>query len=300
MTKKITQKVYNKRKETMTHYSFLSRIGKQLRVSAVTVLTISFLFATGVVSAKKRGNINKLAYKYSKHVAVYKIRAAEMGFSVDGMVYQGDLSPNVGGSPSDLSPGAAFVYKRFIDERFSGKFKFRVGSLSGNDKNYADQYPYRGYRGFSFKTLLVDASAAVEWEVLGYKLPYSFWWTSYGVPKTFFTPYVSAGIGFMFFNPEANYDNYDSTKFGPIFKKQYREGIEIDHKKEFSRFAFKIPVTVGVKYYTNKRWCLFLEGEFNVVFTDYLDGISKSVLPNNDDFYSINIGLLHTIPGNVF
>ena len=86
------------------------------------------------------------------------------------------------------------------------------------------------------------------------------------------TPYVFTGIGAVKFNPKAKGLSEDAreTKYF-----ESRQAV----------FNYMIPFGVGYKYDVNKNYTIGVEFSSHLPFTDYLDGVSESADPRNNDWY---------------
>ncbi len=94
-------------------------------------------------------------------------------------------------------------------------------------------------------------------------------------PKRF-TPYLLTGLGFSFFSPET--DGLISE--GDIVDPETLPGV-------FNNTHFTVPIGGGLRYDFSPRHAISLEAAYRYPFTDYIDGISDSRDPDDNDWYII-------------
>lgn len=195
----------------------------------------------------------------------------EGGVSLGLMTYQGDLVDGfVELSETNLSYGIAL--RAILTEKFSVRGGFIGGTLTGKDSNSSS--PGRQARDFRFKSTLNEFHILGEWNFLSNSRS-----SSRGIVlRQNFTPYVFAGIGMIFFQPEVFQGNVPDP-----------EGTD------YSTFNFSIPVGAGFKIGLDDRITISVEGGGRTAFSDHLDGIS--VLGNSDknDWYFVgNVMITYT------
>lgn len=192
----------------------------------------------------------------------------EVGAFVGATAFQGDLVDNLFDF-NELSVGYGAFYRFYTSSDFSFRIGVTAGSFTADDANSSD--PNRVQRGFSVTSNIVDATVIAEWNILGINI--------YGpsaYKKNRFSPYFLLGVGASMYNPEVKTTN---TELRPL-----------DAGKEYADFSMVIPMGLGLKYATDKI-TIGLEGALRAGLTDYLDGISKSGNPDDNDwygFYGIN------------
>lgn len=152
--------------------------------------------------------------------------------------------------------GAYSIARRF-DIRLNGGLQ----QVKAQDsKNSGTQYKARN---LSFKSNVTDVSLSLDWFLLNIK-------------KHGFSPYVTAGVGAMFFNP---------TAVGASGKQHLRElGTEgqgiAGYPGIYRTSAVIIPLGFGVKIATGKRLSVLLDFSYRLTGTDYLDDVSSNRYPN--------------------
>lgn len=110
-------------------------------------------------------------------------------------------------------------------------------------------------------------------------------------------PYITAGIGLMWFSPRApipetfflegelvqtadylsSYSPGDMVNLRPLNTERLEDG-------PYAPFAFVIPIGVGVKFKVTDFLDIALEATGRITFTDYLDDISRRDYPDQSEF----------------
>jgi len=206
----------------------------------------------------------------------------EIGAGLAGFVYQGDLTPNDLGSFRNIRPGLVLSAGRV----FSGSFIIRVnasfGGLRGDETKY-DNPEFRKERAFRFRTPLAEVSPQLVWNPLGKN------YESRG-----FSPYLFGGVGFAFFKIRRDYSDFNASYFPNAA--QIADQLAEDDKQSPPRFRIVVPAGVGIRYHISESFALNAESTLRFPFTDYLDGFSKAVNPDQGDHYhSIMIGAIYRL-----
>jgi OOP family OmpA-OmpF porin len=75
-------------------------------------------------------------------------------------------------------------------------------------------------------------------------------------------------------------------------------GLAVDNAHGTPRALFSVPVGVGAEYPISNRFSVNIETSYRFIFTDYLDGFSKSANPNlQDHYHSTSVGLIYKFGG---
>jgi len=146
------------------------------------------------------------------------------------------------------------LFRYVINPRMALKTNIYVGGLSGNSADMTNVYPEG--EDFEFNTTFYEAGEMFEFNFL-----------PYGIGESYrklrrFTPYITAGIGFMGWKANGH-----------------------------GGFSLNIPMGVGAKYKVNKRLNLGVEFLMKKCFSDKLDGkVDPYGIPHafmkNTDWYS--------------
>jgi hypothetical protein len=188
----------------------------------------------------------------------------EVGGSVGGAGYIGDLNPNNPVKISGLSTGV-FV-KRNFNGYLSAKVNFAYGKIAAADSTSSSQQ-FRN-RNLSFKDPIKELSIIGEFNFMNY-IP--------AAGPNRYTPFIYAGIGLAAFNPTTVYQG-QTYSLRPL----ETEGQD----KPYGKKTLVIPYGVGFKYNISGKWTIATDIGYRSTFTDYLDDVSgvyvdPSVLKSN-------------------
>ncbi len=174
--------------------------------------------------------------------------------------YHGDLVESNLDQIAETHP-AFGLYLRFnYGDYFSARSTITYGSMSGTDANANDVS--RRKRNLSFRSPIVEFSIVPEGNIYNFVLPRS----GYVI-----TPFVYAGIGGFWFNPQAFYEG-EWVNLQPLAT----EGQELpgnSELKKYNRFAIAIPYGLGVKFKMSEYTTISWEFGYRYTFTDYLDDL---------------------------
>lgn len=198
--------------------------------------------------------------------------------------YFGDLNANY--QPFTLNQeqttigGSISINKKFTP-RFSVSLGFAIAQIRGDDSRGNDSRNelerYRYIRNLHFRNTLKEFSLMGTYDFLSSKgLFYR---------RRTFTPYISAGVGLLFHNPQAR----TPIEFGAAWidlKPLNTEGQgKLDYPKPYSLRQIIIPLSIGVKIKYNSKIDIGFETGFRFTFTDYLDDVGGNY-PNMWDLES--------------
>jgi hypothetical protein len=181
----------------------------------------------------------------------------EVGASVGGTGYTGDLNPN---NPVLLSgSNAGIIVKRNFNQYLSVRLGASYATISGADS--VSSNPQFVNRNLSFKTQLREVSLIGELNFMKY-IP--------SVTTNRWTPYVFAGGAYTAFNPQAVY-NGQTYNLSVL----HTEGQTQDYKNR----TWAAVYGAGVKVNFTDTWNLIADIGYRHVFTDYLDDVSGVYAP---------------------
>lgn len=160
----------------------------------------------------------------------------EVGGSLGGMLYKGELSPNL--NPRFYRPGGSVFFRYNASQSFSVRASIAVGGVSADDKYASD--PLQKARGTYFRNTIEEASVDLQYNFRDYK--------QLRKVKNW-TPYVFGGLGM--------------AKYGKIGYPSNENGFT-------SKLIF--PLGVGVKYEFKRPWSVGFEFGTRFTMTDYIDG----------------------------
>lgn len=186
---------------------------------------------------------------------------SEIGVIAGGAYYMGDI--NMSRHLYRSSPALGAIYKMNFTDRYALRVSALFTKLEGRDSDFANQF--QQLRNKSFKTKLMDMSAAFEFNFKPFWLPQEF--------HTYkWTPFVYAGIGYTVAKTD---------------------------------FDFNIPFGAGIKFLMKRNFVCGVEWSFRKSFTDNLDEISNPVGAGeshsiiNKDWYSyIGVTLTYRFPAD--
>ncbi|MFM9944885.1 MAG: DUF6089 family protein [Bacteroidia bacterium] len=178
----------------------------------------------------------------------------ELGGMIGASNYNGDLAREIVLRETHLAGGGFFRYN--FGKYFSLKTGVQVGSISGNDKNFAENK----YRNLSFKSTITEFSSVME---INFK-PFGA-----QVRTESFTPFVELGVGLFHFNPKAKYN-------GDWFNLHNLRTEGQTSKEMYKLTQLSIPFGMGLKWSVNDNFTLGFEFVYRKTFTDYLDDVSTT------------------------
>ncbi len=188
-------------------------------------------------------------------------RTLELGVFGGGSYYLGDINPALHFNQTQLAYGGLARYN--LNNRWAIKASFYRGKLKGDDtktKAIAN-------RDLNFLTKINDISLIAE-----------FSWFEYftGSKRSFFTPYIFAGISYFTYKPQ--------TLSGVDLRSAGTEGQNtgFDGRSPYKTYSLALPFGFGLKYSLNKRIGLAFEWGMRKTITDYIDDVSTTYADNPD------------------
>lgn len=168
--------------------------------------------------------------------------------------YYGDLIKKSG-----LYTQASYSFSAGVSYAFTNKLaaKLDVGMqrVQGSDSKKGGAHTSRN---LNFKSNVIDFAVSGEYTILDLE----------NFPAS---PYISAGIGVMLFNPFTT----DASGKKQSLPELNTEGQGLPgFKKPYNTAALEFPLGIGVKYPLGEKLALALEFNYRVTRTDYLDDVS--------------------------
>lgn len=177
----------------------------------------------------------------------------EIGGSIGGAGYIGDLNPN---NPVKISGVSAGVFgKRNFDGYFSAKLNIGVGNIAAYDSRSG--YPQFRDRNLNFKDQLREVSLTGEFNFMNY-IP--------DAGRNKYTPYIFTGIGIASYAPRAQ--DFYGNEAG--LRQLKTEG----QLKPYGNNTVVIPYGLGIKYNLGGKFTIMADMGYRYAFTDYLDDVS--------------------------
>lgn len=181
----------------------------------------------------------------------------ELGLIVGGATYEGEIAPAEVMDYFQTYRPALGVFGRYhFSRHIALRADLRFATLFGDDA-ISD----RG-RNFNFRTRIAELTLLGEWTLFSLNL----------ARGTTLSPYVHAGGGFLYFNPQGQRNNeyFDLQPLGT-------EGQGLPGFPEpYSPFTYVLTGGGGIKFNINNRWTLGIEGALRYSGTDYLDDVSTN------------------------
>ncbi len=215
--------------------------------------------------------------------SLFKTGAYQIGFGATTLL--GDLGGSYGAGTNDLKDfddeAVGYTLGFAYDWGFNRSIELRTNinyvSLSADDK-YSEELS-RKLRNLSVKTNVFEFIPSLKVNFLR-KMSKS---TAMPPKKKISQIYTCLGVGFIYFNPKAEYQGKLYSLKG---MKTEGQGL-VGGAKPYSGFSLIIPVTVGFQNEIKKGSFLFYEFTLRKCFTDYLDDVS-TVYYDNDKLKSAN------------
>jgi len=190
--------------------------------------------------------------------------STEVGLSVGGSQYFGDLNDRYGFKTIDLAYG---IYARkHLNQYISLKFGGYYTQVGYSDALNTDLYQRQ--RNLDFKSNIIEASFQAE---------FNFFRFVTGDPYHRFTPYLTMGIGAFKYDPYTTYQG-DKYYLRPLGTEGQNNGYP---ERKYSNVSPCIPVGVGAKFWLMGGVNLTLEIADRLTTTDYLDDVSTTYVGLN-------------------
>ncbi|MEL6923667.1 MAG: DUF6089 family protein [Bacteroidota bacterium] len=183
--------------------------------------------------------------------------------------YSGDLVPTQLPDFSQTGFAGGFFLRHHINPKLAVRTNLLVGSIAGDDNNFTE----RAFRGFNFKSTLMEASLNLEWSLLGKPR-----FNSDGSFHKGWSPYLFAGIGGNYTNPDVDYNTNDISQ-------DLLARTQEDQTSLSSKFNVAFPIGGGLKFDLNEKLTFGVEAGLRPTMSDLLDGVSQSGNPDANDWY---------------
>ena len=165
----------------------------------------------------------------------------------------------------ELRPGFNFNIKYNSGDYFNVRAGIGYGQVVGNDKN--NTRADRRDRNLNFKSHILEANVIAELNLLD--------------PEEYpSSPYLFGGVGLFHYNPFTFDTENKKTYLQPLSTEG--QGLEeYPDRKKYSLIQFCLPFGLGWKWNINEKWDISYEFGFRLLFTDYLDDVSKTYVNLN-------------------
>jgi hypothetical protein len=193
------------------------------------------------------------------------VHQGEIGLSIGGGHYFGDLNPDINFSKPKLSAALHFT------KQFSNYVGIKA-SATYAQLGYSDIYsnnPQQKVRNLSFN------SDVWEFSLNG---TFNFFKFIPSFEEYRYTPYIALGIGVFSYDPYAflGGQKYMLRTLGT----EGQGSTLYPNLKPYSNIAYCVPFTVGFKYALSRNFNVFTEFRYRFTTTDYLDDVSGAYAPD--------------------
>ncbi len=185
---------------------------------------------------------------------------AEVGISVGGTQYFGDLNENYGYKTPHLN-GGVYVRKR-MNMYIAVKAVVNYTSVSYDDKLNSDLYDRT--RNLNFKSDIIEGALQAEFNFFGFVT---------GDPTHRFTPYLTGGIGAFYYSP---YTTYKGEKYALQPLGTEGQNTAAYKNRKYGTMAACFPIGVGAKFWIAGGVNLTLEIADRLTTTDHMDDVSST------------------------
>ena len=196
------------------------------------------------------------------------------GLFIGGTAFSGDINAQFTPDVSDISLAFGVSGKVDVLPGLGFKGSLNYAKLLGDDANYES----RQARGYRFNTTIFELAGVAEWEPFGKNRYYSDARGNLVMDKLI-SPYLYAGLGIAFGFLETDFSGYEGMN--PVLL----QGILADRMEGSNQMALVAPLGGGIKVDLSNTISVALDFGVRVSFSDYLDGISESANPDENDSY---------------
>lgn len=266
-----------------------------LLVSFSVIISVS---ADAQLNRRKIKKNNKSMSKYHgrRNTFTKEKKYSYLAFSVNAMNYLGDIAPKASWGSTKVGftrPGFSGSYGYRFGPRYTLQGSLSYGRLQSDDFKVADpngdDSKYRYIRNAHFKNDIWELSAIAIFDL--YKNNGSY------LSRVEFTPFIFIGGSFYHHNPKARVpDEYilpadpgahyafenagDWVELQPLGTEgQNASLLETDANygsNPYKLWQFAIPVGLGIRYRLNDALDISADISFRILFTDYIDDVSKN------------------------
>lgn len=187
-------------------------------------------------------------------------RDSEVGIWVGGAAYIGDINPDH--NPKNTRPGGGLLYRYNLNPHMA--FRGTIGFVRLKHEDALSKNPYQQARNLSFKSNVIEGAGQIELHFKKFII---------GDPLNAITPYLTFGLGLVYFNPTAELEG-ETHQLQPLGTEGQNIEVVGFEQEPYSRISLMIPAGVGVKYWAKGAWNLFAELSYRHTFSDYLDDVS--------------------------
>ncbi len=197
--------------------------------------------------------------------------------------YFGDLNTRANPyNQSSFAGSVGLVY--YFADKFNLRADIGYSQLKADDKK--SKREDLKARNLNFRSNVIDFNVAVEYDLLDIST------IRYDQADHVFTPYAFAGVGLLHFDP-TTVDRYGNKVHLQAMGTEGQGLADYPDRKPYSKTALQIPFGGGVKFALSKEVTLSVEFKYHLLFTDYLDDVSREGYPTYNALYQKD----HALPG---
>lgn len=221
----------------------------------------------------------------------------EIGLGAGIMTYEGDLEPQrINAGLYNQGPAGMIGIRQNLHNMAAFRLQAAAGILRGNDNRFPASDP-KSTRGFSFSSPVFEGTLRAEIYPLGMFRTQGRVQTEDGsrlprkvmAQRRLVAPFGSVGIGAVYFNTKPDF-NLNSDGLNPYVSKAR---INTDVEAQKGRVAVSMPMGGGLRFRISNRATFDLEAYTRLVASDYLDGVSLSGNPEQNDWFFTAMAAFH-------
>lgn len=191
----------------------------------------------------------------------------EIGLTPGVSYYVGDLNPT--GHFIFSNPGGGIFGRKNFNYHWSLRFGLNYHRLTAADS--ISRYDYQQFRNLDFSSHVFEGNVLLELNFFPYK--------PQELRKYRWTPYLFAGLGLFYYEPETRYNGTLANLSDYGTEGQYLAG---NANRPYPPIQPAIPFGMGIKVNISRRLSFGMEYGMRLTFTDYLDDVS-TVYPNQQE-----------------
>ena len=197
----------------------------------------------------------------------------EVGAMLGASTYSGELTPGLIDTKQIHFDGGVLV-RYCVNRYFTIKGNVFDGTISGDDQDATS--PKNRQRNLNFRSNILDVGINGEINLTGFESNTRYFKTQY---KT--SPYIFAGLSVFHFDPEG-YDHVTNqwVRLQPLGT-EGQGTPRYNNRTKYDLTEISIPFGLGIKHNLSEHWNLGFEFGWRKTFTDYLDDVSNTYIPND-------------------
>lgn len=186
-------------------------------------------------------------------------QAHELGVTIGGMYYTGDLNPTVHFKNTNLAGGVHYKFNS------NPRISYKLGALYGRVEAYDEDALNINQinRNLHFRSNIFELSGTVEINYLPFEL---------GNMDKPITPFLFVGLAYFKMNPQAMW-NDDWIELQPLGTEGQGTSA-LPGESNYSLNQISMPFGIGIKANISKKMAINAEFGFRKTWTDYLDDVS--------------------------